>query len=280
MSLSDDTSRHTRFVLSLTSQIRMAKFSIATSFSTMSSPPEIDWTSVILAGAKCSRLVLLPIHTVLKVMSSTRRTTNILVTWTENEHPSGAQVGNVPTTFNPSWRSAQNFTKEAHMFGICRKSNMFTRESRAEMLGIFNKPPSNAVVRATEMSRAEMWERMGALRTYHQVTLLNEINSAACDALWRTRQEVCSVKQRQNFKSINGKVTIICKSISKAFDATCHNFNKTFKSRDKCLSLLLKCTFYQNQYTTIRSGASESASEIQQLRCLDVDRQKVEDSAG
>ena len=33
-SLSDDTSRHTRVVLSLTSQIRMAKFSIATSSST------------------------------------------------------------------------------------------------------------------------------------------------------------------------------------------------------------------------------------------------------
>ena len=30
-SLSDDTSRHTRFVLSLTSQIRVAKFTIATS---------------------------------------------------------------------------------------------------------------------------------------------------------------------------------------------------------------------------------------------------------
>ena len=134
MSLSDDTSRHTRFVLSLTSQIRMAKFSIATSFSTMSSPPEIYCTSVILAGAKCSRLVLLPIHTVLKVMSSTRRTTNILVSWTENEHPSGAQVGDVPTTFNPSWRSAQNFTEKGHIFGICRKSNMFTGESRAEML--------------------------------------------------------------------------------------------------------------------------------------------------
>ena len=41
---------------------------------------------------------------------------------------------------------------------------MFTGESRAEMLRIFNKPPSNAVVRATEMSRAEMRERMGALQ--------------------------------------------------------------------------------------------------------------------
>ena len=65
--------------------------------------------------------------------------------------------------------------------------------------------------------------------TYHRVTLLDEMNSVACDALWKTRQEVCSVKQRQNFKSINGKVTIICKSISKAFDATCHNFNKTMQ---------------------------------------------------
>ena len=34
---------------------------------------------------------------------------------------------------------------------------------------------------------------------------------------WKTREEVCSVKQRQNFKDIKGKVTSICKIISRVF---------------------------------------------------------------
>ena len=44
------------------------------------------------------------------------------------------------------------------------------------------------------------------------------------------------MKQRQNFKSIKGKVANICKNISKVFDATCQKFNNKSKSN----RLLLK----------------------------------------
>ena len=63
------------------------------------------------------------------------------------------------------------------------------------------------------------------------------------------REEVCSMKQRQNFKGIKGKVTSICKNISRVFDATCQKFNKKSKSnrlrvekklKFECPSLLLK----------------------------------------
>ena len=35
---------------------------------------------------------------------------------------------------------------------------------------------------------------------------------------WKTREEVCCVKERQNFKGIKGKATSMCKNISRVFD--------------------------------------------------------------
>ena len=52
--------------------------------------------------------------------------------------------------------------------------------------------------------------------TYHQGLLLDEMNSAACDALENERRSLL----RQNFKGANGKIT----------DATCLKFNKKSKS--------------------------------------------------
>ena len=47
---------------------------------------------------------------------------------------------------------------------------------------------------------------------------------------WETREEVCSVKRRQNFKGIKSKVTSNGKNTSRMFGATCQKFNKKSKS--------------------------------------------------
>ena len=67
---------------------------------------------------------------------------------------------------------------------------MFTGGSNAETLGTFNKQASKAQHQATELSRAEMLAREGALEqraehswTSHQVILLDEMNSVEGDAL-------------------------------------------------------------------------------------------------
>ena len=53
-----------------------------------------------------------------------------------------------------------------------------------------------AVAQATEMSRAEMRKRKAKKTwTSHQVMLLSEVNRAG-DAMEKTRDEDCSVKQR------------------------------------------------------------------------------------
>ena len=87
----------------------------------------------------------------------------------------------------------------------------------------------------------------------------------------KTREEDCSWKQRQNFKGIKGKVTSARKNI-------CQEFNKKSKSnwlrvekklkklRHELSQSLLEGSHCQNLYTTSRSGASETSSEMQQLR--------------
>ena len=106
-----------------------------------------------------------------------------MVTWTENPNHSGArQVGYGQIVSNPPQSRAQNFSEEANAQTFCGtlwQSNMLTGESKAETLCTFNKLASKkplknmsraacdevniAVVRVTEMSRAEMLARMGAL---------------------------------------------------------------------------------------------------------------------
>ena len=68
----------------------------------------------------------------------------------------------------------------------------------------------------------------------------------------KTREEVCSMGQRRKFKGIKGKVSSICKNISRVFGATCQKFNGKSKSNrlrvekklklidSSCLILLLK----------------------------------------
>ena len=114
--------------------------------------------------------------------------------------------------------------------------------------------------------------------TSHQVTLLKEMNSVAGDALENQRRIVCSLKQRQTFKGIKGQVASICKNIRRVFDAISQKFNKMSKSnrlrvgkklkilRQELSQSLAEGSHYQNLFTTCRSGASESSSEIQQLR--------------
>ena len=64
----------------------------------------------------------------------------------------------------------------------------------------------------------------------------------------KTREDVCSAKQRQSFKHFRGKVTNTCKNINRVFNATCQR------------------SHYQNLCTRNRSGASDTSSEIMQLR--------------
>ena len=88
-------------------------------------------------------------------------------------------------------------------------------------------------------------ERMGALEnqadqtwTSHQVTFLDDMNSVAATH-WTTR-EVCSMKQRQNFKGIKGQVTSIGKNIRRMFGATRKMFNKKSKSNRLRVERMLK----------------------------------------
>ena len=71
----------------------------------------------------------------------------------------------------------------------------------------------------------------------HQVTFLKEMNSVAGDALEKPgkREEVCPMKQRQNFTGIKGKITNICQNVSRVFDASCQKLNKKSKSKFKRL---------------------------------------------
>ena len=66
--------------------------------------------------------------------------------------------------------------------------------------------------RDTEMSRAEVLARMGALErraeqslTSHQVMSLDEMNGVAATHR-KTSEEICSVRQMRNLKDIKGKV--------------------------------------------------------------------------
>ena len=87
--------------------------------------------------------------------------------------------------------------------------------------------------KATDMSLAEMWERMGAIEnqaeqkwTSHQVTLLNEMKCRK-RTHWKTERRILlSVSQRQNFGGIEGKVARICKNISRVSGATCQKFKQ------------------------------------------------------
>ena len=82
---------------------------------------------------------------------------------------------------------------------------------------------------------------------------------------WKTREEVCSVKPGQNFKSTRGRVTNICKNISRVFDATWQKFNKKVASGEevdiltrKLSQSLVEDAHSQTLHTTNRSGAYES----------------------
>ena len=89
---------------------------------------------------------------------------------------------------------------------------------------------------AVAQARAGMRAGMGALEnqaeqtwTSHEVRLLSGMIVSQATR-WKTREEVCSLKQRGNFKGILGKVTNICKTVSREFGATCQKFKKKFKS--------------------------------------------------
>ena len=43
---------------------------------------------------------------------------------------------------------------------------------------------------------------------------------------WKTREEVCSLEQRQNLKGMKGMATSICKYIGRGFGTTCQKFNR------------------------------------------------------
>ena len=74
------------------------------------------------------------------------------------------------------------------------------------------------------------------------------------------------MEQLQNFQGIEGKVTSICKNISRVFGATCASREEFEKLRHELSQFHAEGSYDQILYTTSRCGASESSSEIQQLR--------------
>ena len=122
----------------------------------------------------------------------------------KNSH--GAQATYGPISSIPPWRSTRNITEEANAHNhrnILAEQHVYWQEQGRKALNFpqagFERATHELVqaardevhasaAQATEMSRAEMWERMGAhenqaeqIRTSHQVTLLNEMNSVAGD---------------------------------------------------------------------------------------------------
>ena len=144
-------------------------------------------------------------------------------------------------------RFHQSFRGEVHItslrrqtltiVGMCWLSNMFTGESKADTRstsrlrkeqlknGQLRDEVSVAVARATGMSRTTgrtiVW-------TSHQVALWDEMHSVAGDALI-SREEICSVKQSQNFKDIRGRITNIFRNFSNTFNA----IDRKFKMKRK-----------------------------------------------
>ena len=153
-----------------------------------------------------------------------------------------AQAGGGPISSIPPWRRTRNFTKEhVHWPEQGRNAVNFQQAGFERAAQEHEQAACDevhvTVAQATEMFRAEFRTRMGALGnqseqtwTSHPVVLQIEMNSVAGDAHWKTREQVCSVKQRQTFKGINGKVMNTCKKISRVFNATCLKFNKKSKS--------------------------------------------------
>ena len=111
-----------------------------------------------------------------------------LVMWTENPHLAGAQAGS------------------RNLLAGRLTLNFFKQQARGEVLV--------AVAQAMEMSRVEMRDVMGALE--------NRISSQA--KRWKTREEVCSEKQVQNFKDIKCRVMNFFKNTSKTFNTMCQKF--------------------------------------------------------
>ena len=106
----------------------------------------------------------------------------------------------------PPWRSTRNFKEEANAHNrrnIVAEQHVYWQEQGRNALkfqqSVFERATQEfgqaardevhaSAAQATEMYRAEMWDRMGArenqaeqIRTSHQVTLLNEMNSVAGD---------------------------------------------------------------------------------------------------
>ena len=95
---------------------------------------------------------------------------------------------------------------------------------------------------------------------------------------WKTREELCSMRQLQNFQGRKGNVTSICKNTSREFEAICHKFNMKSLSNKQVASgeevehfrrelsqSVAEGSHNQNLYMTSRFVASESSSEIRQL---------------
>ena len=96
---------------------------------------------------------------------------------------------------------------------------------------------------------------------------------------WKTREEIRSAKQMQNFKNIRGRIKNILKKISKMFNALkIPEVQKKVQSqqvasgeelqnfRHELSQSLVEGAHYQTLYNTSRSGASENSSDFLHLR--------------
>ena len=135
-----------------------------------------------------------------------------MVAWAESQNPHGAQAACGPISSVPPWR---NFTEEANghkYLNILAEQHIYWREqgrnvlnfqqaASKEQLKSMSRPTRDevhvAVERATDMLRAEMQARMGALKNQaeqiwssHQVFSLSEMNRVGGDALENQRRSL------------------------------------------------------------------------------------------
>ena len=132
--------------------------------------------------------------------------------------------------------------------------------------------------KVTEVSTAEMPEIMGALPnpaeqtcTYHQVVLLNKVNSVASDALENQRRRglfnEATMELQRHQRHSHEHLQEYQQGVRRHFVVQqVASGDEVEILRHEWSQSLAEGSQYQNLYTTSRSGASESSSDIQQSR--------------
>ena len=190
-----------------------------------------------------------------------------VVAWADTQNPHGSRAGCGPISSIRLWRSTRNVTEETNALNYrnaLAEQHVFWQEQSRQALNFQQTGLERAAQEHEQAAPDEVCSccsctsyrnvqngdagKIGALNnqaekmwTSHQDTLLNEMIVSQATR-WKTIEEVCSMKQIRNFKGVRGKVTNMCKNISRELRAMCQNFiNKKSKSNRLREEKKLKC---------------------------------------